>query len=209
MRIGAVFPQLEIGSDPVDIAHWATQVEQLGYEYILVYDHVLGAGTSTRTGWRGYTSDDCFHEVFVLMGYFAALTSAVELTTGVLILPQRQTVLVAKQAAQVDVLSAGRMRLGIGVGWNPVEYRDWARRSAIGELVARNRSSSCALYGLRPRSPFTADGTRSTRPGSIPVPFVETFRFGSEARPSRYCVESDASVTVGSRYVDRTTRPRQ
>ena len=98
MRIGAVFPQLEIGGDPVDIAHWATQVEQLGYEYILVYDHVLGAGTSTRAGRRGYTSDDCFHEVFVLLGHFAALTSAVELTTGVLILPQRQTVLVAKQA---------------------------------------------------------------------------------------------------------------
>ena len=123
MRIGAVFPQLEIGSDPADIARWATQVEQLGYEYVLAYDHVLGAGTSTRPGWRGYTSEDSFHEVFVLLGYFAALTSAVELTTGVLILPQRQTVLVAKQAAQVDVLSGGRMRMGIGVGWNPVEYQ--------------------------------------------------------------------------------------
>src|SRR4249920_1670313 len=122
MRIGAVFPQLEIGSAPVDIAHWATQVEQLGYEYILVYDHVLGAGTSTRAGWRGYTSDDCFHEVFVLLGHVAALTSAVELTTGVLILPQRQTVLVAKQAAQIDVLSGGRLRLGVGVGWNAVEF---------------------------------------------------------------------------------------
>ena len=129
-------PQLEIGGDPVDIAHWATQVEQLGYEYILVYDHVLGAGTSTRTGWRGYTSDDCFHEVFVLLGYFAALTSAVELTTGVLILPQRQTVLVAKQAAQVDVLSAGRMRFGIGVGWNPVEYQGLGE--AFGNRGARS-----------------------------------------------------------------------
>ena len=122
MRIGAVFPQTEIGTDPADIAHWATQVEQLGYHHITAYDHVLGAGTSTRPGWRGYSSDDSFHEVFVLMGYFAALTSAVELTTGVLILPQRQTVLVAKQAAEVDVLTRGRMRLGIGVGWNPVEY---------------------------------------------------------------------------------------
>lgn len=122
MRIGAVFPQTEIGTDPADIARWATQVEQLGYQHITAYDHVLGAGTSTRPGWRGYSSDDSFHEVFVLMGYFAALTSAVELTTGVLILPQRQTVLVAKQAAEVDVLTRGRMRLGIGVGWNPVEY---------------------------------------------------------------------------------------
>ena len=136
MRIGAVFPQLEIGGDPVDIAHWATQVEQLGYEYILVYDHVLGAGTSTRAGWRGYTSDDCFHEVFVLLGHFAALTSAVELTAGVLILPQCQTVLVAKQAAQVDVLSGGRMRLGIGVGWNPVEYQGLGE--AFGNRGARS-----------------------------------------------------------------------
>jgi probable F420-dependent oxidoreductase len=137
MRFGAVFPQLEIGSDPADIARWATQVEQLGYESVLAYDHVLGAGTSTRPGWRGYTSDDSFHEVFVLLGYFAAVTSAVELTTGVVILPQRQTVLVAKQAAQVDVLSGGRMRMGIGVGWNPVEYQglgeDFGNRGARSE----------------------------------------------------------------------------
>jgi len=137
VRIGAVFPQLEIGTDPADIARWAAQVEQLGYEYVLAYDHVLGAGASTRPGWRGYTSDDSFHEVFVLLGYFAALTTAVELTTGVLILPQRQTVLVAKQAAQVDVLSGGRMRMGIGVGWNPVEYEglseDFGNRGARSE----------------------------------------------------------------------------
>ena len=76
MRIGAVFPQTEIGTDPADVARWATQVEQLGYQHILVYDHVLGAGTSTREGWRGYSSDDSFHEVFVLLGYVAALTTS-------------------------------------------------------------------------------------------------------------------------------------
>lgn len=122
MRIGAVFPQTEIGSDPADIRRWATTVEELGYDHILAYDHVLGAGTDTRPGWRGYTSETLFHEVFVLYGYLAALTSRVELVTGVLILPQRQTALVAKQAAEVDVLSGGRLRLGIGVGWNAVEY---------------------------------------------------------------------------------------
>jgi probable F420-dependent oxidoreductase len=122
VRIGAVFPQTEIGTDPADVARWATQVEQLGYQHILVYDHVLGAGTSTREGWRGYSSDDSFHEVFVLLGYVAALTTSVELVTGVLILPQRQTVLVAKQAACLDVLCGGRFRLGIGVGWNEVEF---------------------------------------------------------------------------------------
>jgi probable F420-dependent oxidoreductase len=122
MRIGAVFPQLEIGNDPATIARWATEVERMGFRHILAFDHVIGAGVDTRPGWRGYTSENPFHEVFVLFGYLAAVTTDVELVTGVLILPQRQTALVAKQAAEVDVLSGGRMRLGIGVGWNQVEY---------------------------------------------------------------------------------------
>jgi probable F420-dependent oxidoreductase len=122
MRIGAVFPQTEIGNDPAEIREWAQAVEALGYRHILAYDHVLGAGVDTRPGWQGYTSEVAFHEVFVLFGHLAAITTEVELVTGVLILPQRQTALVAKQAAEVDVLSGGRMRLGIGVGWNPVEY---------------------------------------------------------------------------------------
>ncbi|HEX8033450.1 MAG TPA: LLM class F420-dependent oxidoreductase [Ktedonobacterales bacterium] len=123
MRIGAIFPQTEIGSDPTVIREYAQAVEQLGYTHILAYDHVLGAGTSSRPDWRGpYTSQTMFHEPFVLFGYLAALTRRVELVTGVLILPQRQTALVAKQSAEVDVLSSGRLRLGIGVGWNAVEY---------------------------------------------------------------------------------------
>ena len=122
MRVGAVFPQTEIGNDPGDIRRWATAVEELGYDHILAYDHVLGASTDTRPDWHGYTSEDPFHEVFVLFGYLAAITRTVELATGVLVLPQRQTALVAKQAAEVDVLSGGRLRLGIGIGWNDVEY---------------------------------------------------------------------------------------
>jgi probable F420-dependent oxidoreductase len=122
MRVGAVFPQTEIGNDPGDIRRWATAVEDLGYDHILAYDHVLGASTDDRPGWHGYTSEDPFHEVFVLFGYLAAITRNVELATGVLVLPQRQTALVAKQAAEVDVLSGGRLRLGIGIGWNEVEY---------------------------------------------------------------------------------------
>ncbi|MGN6362862.1 MAG: LLM class F420-dependent oxidoreductase [Thermomicrobiales bacterium] len=123
MQIGAVFPQIEIGSDPEAIRAWALGVEELGFRHILAYDHVLGAGLDTRPGWRGaYSSDNPFHEIFVLFGYFAAVTREVELVTGVVILPQRQTALVAKQAAAVDVLSGGRLRLGVGVGWNQVEY---------------------------------------------------------------------------------------
>ena len=123
MRIGAVFPHLEIGNAPADIRAWAQTVEETGYHHVLAFDHVLGAGAASRPGWRGYTSEDAFHEVFVLFGYLAAITSTLELATGVLVLPQRQTALVAKQAAEVDVLSGGRMRLGVGVGWNHVEYQ--------------------------------------------------------------------------------------
>ncbi|ADB29841.1 Luciferase-like monooxygenase [Kribbella flavida DSM 17836] len=122
MRIGAVFPQLEIGSDPAVIRAWAETVEQAGYRHVLAYDHVLGASPEHRPGWTGYTDKSLFHEVFVLFGYLAAITTELELVTGVVILPQRQTALVAKQAAEIDVLSGGRLRLGVGIGWNPVEY---------------------------------------------------------------------------------------
>src|SRR5579883_203395 len=124
MRIGVIFPQTEIGNDPLAIRDYAQAVEAMGYRHILAYDHVLGASTATRPDWRGpYTSETPFHEPFVLFGYLAGLTRQLELVTGVIILPQRQTALVAKQAAEVDVLSGGRFRLGIGVGWNPVEYQ--------------------------------------------------------------------------------------
>ena len=124
MRIGAIFPQTEIGNDPAAIRDYAQAVEEMGYQHILAYDHVLGASTAARPGWSGpYTSETPFHEIFVLFGYLAAITQRVELVTGVVILPQRQTALVAKQAAAVDVLSGGRLRLGVGVGWNEVEYQ--------------------------------------------------------------------------------------
>jgi probable F420-dependent oxidoreductase len=123
MRIGAVFPQLEIGADPAVVRDWALTVESAGYTHALAYDHVLGASPANRPGWTGYTDKSLFHEVFVLFGYFAAITTSLELVTGVLVLPQRQTALVAKQAAEVDVLSGGRLRLGVGIGWNEVEYQ--------------------------------------------------------------------------------------
>ncbi len=123
MRIGAIFPQTEIGNDPIAIRDYAQAVEAMGYKHILVYDHVLGASAATRPGaWLPYTSETPFHEPFVLFGYLAGLTRQIELVTGVIILPQRQTVLVAKQTAEVDVLTGGRLRLGIGIGWNSVEY---------------------------------------------------------------------------------------
>jgi probable F420-dependent oxidoreductase len=123
MNIGVVFPQVEIGQDPVAIRDYAQAVEAMGYTHILVFDHVLGANPERPGGWKGpYTYRHVFHEPFVLFGFLAAVTHRVELVTGILILPQRQTALVAKQAAAVDVLSGGRLRLGVAVGWNPVEF---------------------------------------------------------------------------------------
>jgi probable F420-dependent oxidoreductase len=124
MKIGAIFPQTEIGDDPAVVRDFAQAAEALGYSHILAYDHILGAVHEGRqpplTG--PYTERDTFHEPFVLFGYLAGITSRVELVSGVIILPQRQTVLIAKQAAEVDVLSGGRLRLGVGTGWNYVEY---------------------------------------------------------------------------------------
>ncbi len=123
MKLGVVFPQSEIGSDPIVIRDYAQAAEQLGYNHVLVFDHVLGAHPDRFEKFRPpYTYQTPFHEPFVLFGYIAAVTTKLELTTGVVILPQRQTALVAKQAAAVDVLSGGRMRLGVGIGWNHVEY---------------------------------------------------------------------------------------
>ena len=123
MRFGVVFPQTEIGTDPITIRDYAQTAEELGYHHILAYDHVIGANPQSRPGWRApYTHRDTFHEPFVLFGYLAGLTQKIELVTSIIILPQRQTVLVAKQAAALDVLSGGRLRLGVGIGWNPVEY---------------------------------------------------------------------------------------
>lgn len=123
VKLGVVFPQTEIGPDPAAVRDYVQTAEGLGYDYLLIYDHVLGANPDRPGGWSGpYTHETLFHEVFVTFGYMAAITQRIELATGVLILPQRQTALVAKQAAEIDVLSGGRLRLGVGIGWNEVEY---------------------------------------------------------------------------------------
>jgi len=135
MRIGVVFPQTEIGSDAAVVKDYAQLAEELGFTHILAYDHVIGASLASRPGWKPpYSYLDSFHEPLVLFGYLAGLTKKIEFATGIIILPQRQTVLVAKQAAALDVLSGGRVRFGIGIGWNPVEYE------ALGENF-KNRGS--------------------------------------------------------------------
>ena len=133
MQLNALFPTRDIGSDPVKVRDWAQAAEGLGYNYIEVPDHVFGA--TAREGWTPvYNEKDPFHETFVILGFLAAVTKTIRLSSGVLISPQRQTGLIAKQAAEADLLSGGRLRLGIGVGWNHVEYEalgtEWKTRGA-------------------------------------------------------------------------------
>lgn len=133
MRLNAWFPTRDIGNDPAKIRDWAQACEDLGYAMIEVPDHVFGA--TARDGWTPlYNETDPFHETFTTLAFLAATTKTIGLSTGVLILPQRQTGVVAKQAAEVDLLSEGRLRLGIGGGWNHVEYEaldtEWKTRGA-------------------------------------------------------------------------------
>ncbi len=133
MQLNAMFPTRDVGSDPGKIRDWAQAAEDLGYTYIEVPDHVFGA--TARGGWTPlYNEKDPFHETFVTLGFLAAVTKRIRLSSGVLIAPQRQTGLIAKQAAEADLLSSGRLRLGIGVGWNHVEYEalreNWKTRGA-------------------------------------------------------------------------------
>jgi probable F420-dependent oxidoreductase len=139
VKLGVVFPQTEIEPDPAAIRAYAEGVEAAGFDHLLVYDHITGVDTGVhpdfaeqarRGGARAakpYDIHSRFHEPLTLMAFLAAITRRIELVTSILVLPQRQTALVAKQAAQVDLLSEGRLRLGVGVGWNPIEYRSLGR----------------------------------------------------------------------------------
>lgn len=125
VELGAVFPQTEMAADPVAVRDFAQAAEGLGYSFLSIFDHVLGANIDRpdRAGRRWpYTHRDLIHEPLTTLAFIAGVTSRLGLMPAVLILPQRQTALVAKQAAEIDVLSAGRLRLGVGIGWNPVEY---------------------------------------------------------------------------------------
>ncbi len=170
MRIGVVFPQTEIGGDVGAVRAYALGAEELGFRHVLAYDHVVGADPAVHQGWRGpYDVATTFHEPLVLFGYLAAITS-LELVTGIIILPQRQTVLVAKQAAEVDLLSRGRFRLGIGLGWNAVEYealgQDFSNR---GRRVEEQVELLRRLW-TEPSVSYTGRDHRVTGAGLAPLP---------------------------------------
>jgi probable F420-dependent oxidoreductase len=170
MQIGVVFPQTEIGPDVGAVRAYTERVDELGYTHVLAYDHVLGADPAVHQGWRGpYDVHTTFHEPFVLFGYLAALTS-MELVTGIIILPQRQTALVAKQSAEVDLLTGGRFRLGVGLGWNAVEYE--ALGKEFRDRGARIEEQVTLLRRLWTEQTVTHEGKyeRVTGAGLAPMP---------------------------------------
>jgi len=156
MQIGVVFPQTEIGADVGPVKAYAQAVEELGYAHLLAYDHVVGADPEVHAPWHGpYDIETTFHEPFVLFGYLAAVTT-IELVTGIIIVPQRQTVLVAKQAAEVDLLTGGRFRLGVGIGWNPVEYQ--ALNMSFGDRGRRSEEQIEVMRRLWTERSVTFEG---------------------------------------------------
>ena len=186
MKYGVVFPQTEYGNDPQAIKDYAQTAEGLGYDYLLVYDHVLGAHPDRLPNLTGpYTDAHPFHEPMVLFGFLGAVTTNLELVTGILILPQRQTALVAKQTAAVDVLSGGRLRLGIGIGWNYVEYE------ALGKnFRSRGRQVEEQIEVLRklwtqPLVTHQTDDHNIDNAGILPLPVQRPIPiwFGGVANP--------------------------
>jgi len=172
MHIGVVYPQIELRGDPAAVGKIGRAVEELGFDHLLAYDHVLGAVHSGRerqlTG--PYTEHDPFHDPLVLFAYLAGLTERIEFATGVLVLPQRQTALVARQAADVDLLSGGRLRLGVGVGWNHVEYE--ALGQDFGTRGARQEEQIELLRRLftEPVVDFSGRFDRVDRAALVPKP---------------------------------------
>jgi probable F420-dependent oxidoreductase len=170
MRIGVVFPQTEIGADVGAVRAYAGRVEELGFSHVLAYDHVLGADPVAHAPWdRPYDVHTTFHEPMVLFGYLAALTS-LELVTGIIILPQRQTALAAKQAAEVDLLTGGRLRFGVGLGWNAVEYE--ALGKDFGDRGRRIEEQVALLRRLWTEQSVSFEGEfeRVTAAGLAPLP---------------------------------------
>ena len=186
MHIGVTLPQTEIGGAVADLRTYAEGVEQLGYDHLVAYEHVVGADPAVYTDWSGpYDIDSTFHEPFVLLGYLAGITK-LELAPAVIILPQRQTALVAKQAAEVDLLTEGRFRLGIGLGWNQVEYealgQDFSTRGRrMDEQVALLRR-----YWTERSITFEGEFDRVTGAGIAPLPLQRPIPlwFGGGSKPA-------------------------
>jgi probable F420-dependent oxidoreductase len=209
MQIGVVYPQTELRGDPVAVRRIGKAVEDLGFDHLLAYDHVLGAVHADRspplTG--PYTEHDPFHDPFVMFAYLAGITERIGFATGILILPQRQTALVARQAADVDLLSGGRLRLGVGIGWSPVEY------DALGQDFhtrgARQEEQIEVLRRLftEPVVDFSGRFDRVDRASLVPKPerSIPIWLGGyGEAAFDRAARLADGFIFFGGRGVDYT-----
>jgi probable F420-dependent oxidoreductase len=186
MRIGVVFPQTELGGDAAAVRAYALRVSELGYRHVLAYDHVVGADPAVHTGWRGpYDVKTTFHEPFVMFGYLAAITS-LELVTGIIILPQRQTALVAKQAAEVDLLTGGRFRLGVGLGWNAVEYEALGQDFSTRGRRAEEQVGILRRLWTEPSVTVNGRFDRITGVGLAPLPVQRPIPvwFGAQSEPA-------------------------
>jgi probable F420-dependent oxidoreductase len=186
MHIGVVFPQTEIGADPGGVRAYVDAVAGVGFDHMLAYDHVVGADPAVHQDWNGpYDLSSTFHEPLVLFGYLAAITT-LELVTGIIILPQRQAVLVAKQAAEVDILSGGRLRLGVGIGWNAVEYEALGQR--FSNRGARLGEQIEIMRRLWTERSVTFSGTYGTVTGAgiapLPVQRPIPVWFGARSAPA-------------------------
>lgn len=201
MRVGIVFPQTEIAADPVVIRDWAQAVEGMGLDHIIAYDHVMGANLASRPDWKmPYSHDTPFHEPITLFSYLAGVTKTLELASGIIILPQRQAALFAKQAANADVFSGGRLRLGFGIGWNQVEYE--ALGAPFEARGARLDEQVDLLRKLWTGAPITYNGRfhKVTDAGINPPPVKRSIPvwFGgtSEASMNRVARTGDGWIPV-------------
>lgn len=213
MPFGAAFPPIDTGSDPGAVRAYIQAVEELGYDHLVVFDHVMHPNMETRpTRKRVYGPASVFREVFVLLGYAAAITTRLELMTGILVLPQRQTALVAKQVAELDVLSGGRMRLGVATGWNQVEYESlgavWADRGA------RSEEQITVLRELWTKELVTFNGRWHTIPnaGLNPMPVQRPIPIwiggGADAVLQRIARIGDGWYVNANRYDPDTVKPQ-
>jgi probable F420-dependent oxidoreductase len=228
MQIGVVFPQNEMGADAGAVRAYSEGVEELGYTHVLAYDHVVGADPGVHEGWQHkYTASTTFHEPLVLFGFLAAITR-LELVTAVLVLPQRQTPLVAKQAAEVDLLAQGRFRLGVGIGWNRVEYAAMGREFSTRGRHLDEQLQLLRLLWTQPSISFDGAYEQLDGVGMAPLPVQRpiplwlgaqsakaAFRrigrladgwFPHDLEPGRQLEEANAAIADAAREVGRDPR---
>lgn len=210
MKIGVVFPQIELDGDPVAAREFSLAAEKLNYDHILAYDHVVGATHDREPKlWGPYTDTDPFHDPFILFAYLAGLTKKIEFATGVIILPQRQTALVAKQVADLDLLSGERLRLGIGVGWNYVEYEALGQDFKTRGARADEQIELLRRYWSEPLVSFEGKFDRVDRGNILPRPRREIpVWIGGFAEPAfrRAGKFGDGFIFAGGNYVEEWQR---